>query len=93
MFPQVMGYRCYRGHGVNLAGKPRSREVSVTREFAASRRRRAETVVVGSIGGCWRWSGSYGTGVRVSERVYGASALGVRAVLRGAFRGRLGVGV
>ncbi|SIE26778.1 Uncharacterised protein [Mycobacteroides abscessus subsp. abscessus] len=43
---------------------------------------------MGSIGGCWGWSAAYEGVVRVDEGAYGTGEMGVRAVLRGAFRER-----
>lgn len=57
---------------------------------AASRRRRAEAVVVGEVRRGWR---TYGWGGLVAERRYGAPGLGLRGGLQEWFRGGSGAGV
>lgn len=40
----------------------------------------------GRLGGDWRWSAAYGTGMRAAESRYGASGLGGQGCLRAGFQ-------
>ncbi len=80
--------------GVNLAEKSSSRGFSCGQSVAASRRRRAEPVVVGEHR-AWRWggSGSYERVVWVPESRSGTGEMGRGGLLRTGFRAGSGRGV